>query len=406
MAGGESLEFHRKYRGKVEVVSKVPLTDKEDLSLAYTPGVAEACLEIQRNSESVWELTSKWNNVAVVTDSTAILGLGDIGSQAGLPLAEGKCVLFKRFAGIDAYPICLSVTEVEKVVDTVCNIAPTFGGINLEDISAPRCFEIEKKLKARLEIPIFHDDQHGTAIVVLGGLLNALKIVDKHLSKVKIVITGAGAAGIAISKILFQAGAKDIIMCDSMGAIFKGRNGLNKYKEEIAERTNKEGIAGSLADALAGADVFVGVSVANLVTPQMVRKMGEDPIIFAMANPVPEIMPEKAREGGARVVATGRSDLPNQVNNLLGFPGVFRGALDVRARDITDGMKITAANAIADIIPEPTIEKFIPEPFNQEVVPAVARAVATAAMAENVAQVEVDPETVAENARKLVAGKL
>lgn len=382
----DSMEFHRKYRGKIEVRSKVPVSNKEELSAAYTPGVAKPCLEIQKNPELVWELTNKWNSVAVVTDGTAILGLGDIGADAAIPLAEGKCVLFKKFANIDAFPICLKTREPDEIVDIVDNISPVFGGINLEDISAPRCFGIEKSLQKRLDIPVFHDDQHGTAVVVLGAFLNALKIVEKDIGDVRIAMNGAGAAGIAVAKILMDAGAKNIVLCDSKGIVCQGRESLNAAKIEMAELTNREGLSGSLADALKGADAFIGVSVANQVDVNMVKSMADGPIVFAMANPDPEIMPEDAKKGGAKIVATGRSDLPNQVNNALGFPGIFRGALDVRASRITEGMKVAAAEGIASLIEEPDADNFIPSPLDPKVVPAVAKAVSEAARKDGVAR--------------------
>lgn len=384
----DSMEFHKKYRGKIEVCSKVPVSTKEELSAAYTPGVAKPCLEIQKNPELVWELTSKWNSVAVVTDGTAILGLGDIGADAAIPLAEGKCVLFKKFANIDAFPICLKTKEVDEIVDVVDKISPVFGGINLEDISAPRCFEIEKKLQERLDIPVFHDDQHGTAVVVLGAFLNALKIVGKDIGKVKIAMNGVGAAGIAVAKILLDAGAKNIVLCDSKGVVSQEREDLNPAKMEMAKISNPEGVTGSLKDAIKGADAFIGVSVANQVDANMVKGMQDGAIVFAMANPDPEIMPEEAIKGGAKVVATGRSDLPNQVNNALGFPGIFRGALDVRASKITEGMKVAAAYGIAELIEEPGPDNFIPSPLDQNVVPRVAKAVAEAAKKDGVARIK------------------
>jgi len=381
------MEFHRKYRGKIEVCSKVPVSTKEELSAAYTPGVAEPCLEIQKNPDLVWELTNKWNSVAVVTDGTAILGLGDIGPEAAIPLAEGKCVLFKKFANIDAFPICLKTKDVGEIVDIVDKISPVFGGINLEDISAPRCFEVERLLQKKLDIPVFHDDQHGTAVVALGALLNALKIVGKSIGDIKIAMNGAGAAGIAVAKILLDGGAKDIVLCDSRGILSVEREDLNPAKQGMLKVTNKEGLSGTLSDAMKGADVFIGVSVGNQVDVGMVKSMADDSIVFAMANPDPEIMPEDAYKGGAKIVATGRSDLPNQVNNALGFPGIFRGALDVRASAITEGMKVAAAHGIASLILEPDPNNFIPSPLDGKVVPAVAKAVSEAARKDKVARV-------------------
>jgi len=383
----DSMEFHRKYRGKISVESKVPVTNIEELSAAYTPGVAKPCLEIQKNPDLVWELTNKWNSVAVVTDGTAILGLGDIGADAAVPLAEGKCVLFKKFANIDAFPICLKTKEPDEIVDIVDNISPVFGGINLEDISAPRCFEVEKRLQERLDIPVFHDDQHGTAVVVLGAFLNALKIVDKKIGDVKIAMNGAGAAGIAVAKILLDAGAKNIILCDSRGIVSQEREDLNPAKAEMSKLTNPEGVSGGLKDAINSSDAFIGLSVANQVDVDMVKSMADNSIVFAMANPDPEIMPEDAKKGGAKVVATGRSDLPNQVNNALGFPGIFRGALDVRANRITEGMKVAAAEGIASLIEEPEPDKFIPSPLDPKVVPAVAKCVSESAKKDGVSRI-------------------
>ncbi len=387
----DALKIHRDNRGKLEVTGKIEVKDQSGLSLAYTPGVAEPCKEIAKDPEKVYEYTVKGNMVAVVTDGTAVLGLGDIGAPAALPVMEGKALLFKSFAGVDAFPICLNTTDVDKIVEIVTMLEPVFGGINLEDIAAPACFEVEKKLKERMSIPIFHDDQHGTAVIVLAALLNALKITGKELADISVVINGAGAAGIAIVKIMLSAGVKNIIICDRKGIIYQGRpEGMNWAKEEIAAVTNKENKMGSLADALVGADVFIGVSTANVVTPEMVESMNKDPIIFALANPVPEIDPKVAKEAGARVVGTGRSDYPNQINNVLAFPGIFRGALDVRATDINEEMKLAAARALAEIIPEEELsaDYIIPKPFDPRVAPAVARAVAEAARESGVARVK------------------
>jgi len=387
----DALKLHRDNKGKLEVRSKVPVKDKESLSLAYTPGVAEPCKEIHKDPEAIYEYTSKGNMVAVVSDGTAVLGLGNIGAPASLPVMEGKAVLFKCFAGVDAFPICLNTSDIDKIVDVVTLMEPSFGGVNLEDIAAPACFEIERKLKERLSIPVFHDDQHGTAIIVLGALINALKLTDKELKDVVIAVNGAGAAGIAITKILLQTGVKDIILCDRNGIIYRGRKeGMNWAKEEMAQVTNRENKKGLLADALVGADVFIGVSSANIVTKEMVQSMKKDAIIFAMANPVPEIDPGLAKEAGARIVGTGRSDYPNQINNVLAFPGVFRGALDVRATDINEEMKLAAAYALAGIIPEEelTEDYIIPKAFDPRVAPAVAQAVARAAVESGVARVK------------------
>jgi len=387
----DALKLHRDNRGKLEVVGKVEVKDQAGLSLAYTPGVAEPCKDIAEDPEKVYEYTVKGNMVAVVTDGTAVLGLGNIGPAAALPVMEGKALLFKSFAGVDAFPICLNTTEVEEIVHIVTMLEPSFGGINLEDIAAPACFEVERKLKERLSIPVFHDDQHGTAVIVLAALLNALKITGKELADISVVINGAGAAGIAIVKIMLSAGVKNIIICDRKGIIYQGRpEGMNWAKEEMAEVTNKENKKGDLAAALVGADVFIGVSTANVVTPEMVESMNKDPIIFALANPVPEIDPKVAKEAGARVVGTGRSDYPNQINNVLAFPGIFRGALDVRATDINEEMKLAAARALAEIIPEEELsaDYIIPKPFDPRVAPAVARAVAEAARESGVARVK------------------
>ena len=348
----ESLKRHYDWKGKIEVVCRCPLEDKDDLSLAYTPGVAQPCLEIQKDVNKSYELTRRSNLVAVVTDGTAVLGLGDIGPEAGMPVMEGKCALFKAFGDVDAVPICVRSKEVDDIVKTVSLIAGSFGGINLEDISAPRCFEIEEKLKETCDIPIFHDDQHGTAVVTLAALLNALKLTGKKMEEIKVVTSGAGAAGIAIIKLLIAMGLKNVILCDRKGAIYEGREGLNKEKEEMAKITNRDHEAGTLAEVLKGADVFIGVSAPGCVTQDMVRSMNENPILFPMANPTPEIMPDLAKEAGAAVVGTGRSDFPNQINNVLAFPGIFRGALDVRASEINDAMKIAAAKAIASFVTE------------------------------------------------------
>lgn len=387
----DALKLHRDNRGKLEVISKVLVKDKEGLSLAYTPGVAEPCKEIYNNPETIYEYTAKGNMVAVVSNGTAVLGLGNIGASASLPVMEGKAVLFKNFADVDAFPICLNTSDIDKIVELVTLMEPTFGGVNLEDIAAPACFEIERRLKERLSIPVFHDDQHGTAIIVLAALLNALKITGKDLEDLTVVINGAGAAGIAICKIMISAGVENLIMCDRNGIIYKGRNkGMNWSKEEMAEATNVENKVGTLADALIGADVFIGVSTANIVNTEMVKSMNKESIIFAMANPVPEIYPDIAKQAGARIVGTGRSDYPNQINNVLAFPGVFRGALDVRATDINEEMKLAAAYAISEIIPEDELNEdyIIPDPFNPIVVPTVAKAVAKAAVESGVAGVK------------------
>ncbi|MDD2481150.1 MAG: NAD-dependent malic enzyme [Lutispora sp.] len=378
----EALKLHRDNKGKLEMKSKVSIKDKEALSLAYTPGVAEPCKEIHKNIDTVYEYTSKGNMVAIVSDGTAVLGLGDIGPHAALPVMEGKAALFKEFGGVDAFPICLNTTNVDEIVNTVLQIEPAFGGINLEDISAPRCFEIERKLKEKMSIPVFHDDQHGTAIVVLAALINALRISKKEMKDIVVVINGTGAAGIAIAKIILNVGVSDLLLCDRSGIVYKGRqNGMNWAKEEIAEVTNKDIKSGKLADALVDADVFIGVSSANIVTEEMVRFMNKDAIIFAMANPMPEIDPELAKKAGARIVGTGRSDYPNQVNNVLVFPGIFKGAFDVRANCINEEMKIAAANALAGLIEDDEISEdyIIPKPFDKRVITAVAKAVAQAA---------------------------
>lgn len=383
-----SLKLHEEAIGKISVNTKVKVETREDLSLAYTPGVAEPCKVIHGDKEQVYTYTSKGNLVAVVSDGSAVLGLGDIGPEAAMPVMEGKAILFKGFANVDAFPICLDTKDVDEIVKTVKYLAPTFGGINLEDISAPRCFEIEARLKKELSIPVFHDDQHGTAIVVLAGLVNALKLVKKEFKELKVVINGAGSAGIAIGKLLLKAGVKELILVNREGIIYEGAHYNNSYQEEMAKITNPQRLTGTVADAMKGADVFIGVSAPNVVTKDMVATMNVDSIIFAMANPIPEIMPEAAKEGGARVIGTGRSDFPNQINNVLAFPGVFRGALDVRATDINEDMKLAAAYAIANIIQENelTPEYVIPDPFDKRVAENVARAVAEAAVKTGVAR--------------------
>ena len=385
----ESLKKHREWKGKIEVICRAPLETKDDLSLAYTPGVAQPCLEIQKDVDLSYELTRRSNLVAVVTDGTAVLGLGDIGPEAGMPVMEGKCALFKAFGDVDAIPLCVRSKEVEDIVNTVRLLAGCFGGINLEDISAPRCFEIERRLKECCDIPIFHDDQHGTAVVTLAAMINALKLTGRKLDEIRVVTSGAGAAGIAIIRLLIAMGLKDVILCDRKGAIYQGREGLNAEKEEMAAITNKNCLKGSLADVLKGADVFIGVSAPGCVTPEMVKSMAPDPILFPMANPVPEIMPDLAKAAGAAVVGTGRSDFPNQINNVLAFPGIFRGALDVRARDINDDMKIAAAQAIAAFVTEEQLsaEYIIPSALDRSVAQAVAKAVAQAARDSGVARI-------------------
>ncbi len=386
----ESLRLHGEWGGKIEVVSRVPVKDKDDLSLAYTPGVAQPCLEIQKDEKRAYDLTRKWNMCAVITDGTAVLGLGDIGPQAAMPVMEGKCVLFKSFADVDAFPLCVDSKDVDTFVNTVALISKSFGGINLEDISAPRCFEIERKLKERCDIPIFHDDQHGTAVITLAGLTNALRVVGKKKEDVKVVTSGAGAAAISITKLLLSAGFRNIVMTDRHGAIYKGRpEGMNWIKEEMAEVTNAGMEKGSLADVLKGADVFIGVSAPGLVSREMVQSMNKDAIIFACANPTPEIFPDEAAAGGAAVISTGRSDFPNQINNVLAFPGIFRGAFDVRASEINEEMKMAAAQALADLITpeELSAEYIIPKAFDPAVGPAVAKAVAEAARKSGVARI-------------------
>ncbi len=385
----ESLRLHSEWRGKIEVVATVPANDRESLALAYTPGVAQPCLAIQENLDKSYELTRRHNLVAVITDGSAVLGLGDIGPEAGMPVMEGKCVLFKTFGGVDAFPLCVKTKDVDEFVQTVYNISGSFGGINLEDIAAPRCFEIERKLKEKCDIPVFHDDQHGTAIIALAGLTNALRAVGKSKEEVKVVTSGAGAAAISIVRLLLSAGFKNLTMCDRKGAIYAGREGLNWIKEEMAQVTNLEKRAGSLADAMAGADVFIGVSAPDTVTTEMVKTMNQDAIVFACANPTPEIFPDDAKAGGARVVATGRSDYPNQINNVLAFPGLFRGALDVRASDINEEMKLAAAHALAGLISDGELrgDYIIPQAFDPRVGPTVAKAVAEAARKSGVARI-------------------
>ena len=385
----ESLKLHGEWKGKIEVISRVSVKTKDDLSLAYTPGVAQPCLAIQEDIDKSYELTRRHNLCAVITDGTAVLGLGDIGPEAGMPVMEGKCVLFKEFGNVDAFPLCVKSKDVDEFVNAVALISGSFGGINLEDISAPRCFEIERKLKERTDIPIFHDDQHGTAVITLAGLTNALKVVGKKKEDVKIVTSGAGAAAVAIVKLLLSAGFKDITMCDRKGAIYEGRDGLNWIKEEMAKVTNLDKKQGSIADVLVGADVFIGVSAPGTVTTEMVKTMNKDAIIFACANPTPEIFPEDAKAGGAAVIATGRSDFPNQINNVLAFPGIFRGTFDVRAKDINEEMKMAAAEALASLISdeELTADYIIPYAFDPKVGPAVAKAVAEAAVKSGVARI-------------------
>lgn len=385
----ESLRLHEQWKGKIEVIATVPVATKDDLSLAYTPGVAEPCLAIQKDIGKSYDLTRRHNLCLVVTDGSAVLGLGDIGPEAGMPVMEGKCVLFKAFGGVDAFPLCVKTKDVDAFVETVYNISGSFGGINLEDIAAPRCFEIERKLKERCDIPIFHDDQHGTAVITLAGLINALKVVGKDISKIKVAVNGAGAAAIAITKLLISAGLKNVTLCDRTGIVYKGREkGMNWIKSEMAEITNPEGLKGGLADAMKGADVFIGVSAPNSVTQDMVRSMAKDPIIFACANPTPEIFPDDAKAAGAAVISTGRSDFPNQINNVLAFPGIFRGTFDVRASDINEAMKVAASHALADLVGPDKLgpDYIIPAAFDPRVGPAVSKAVAEAARASGVAR--------------------
>ena len=384
-----ALEKHREWAGKIEVVTRAPITNREELAVAYTPGVAEPCLEISKNVDLSYTYTRRANLVAVVTDGTAVLGLGDIGPEAGMPVMEGKCALFKTFGDVDAFPLCVRSKDVDDIVKTVALLAGSFGGINLEDISAPRCFEIEKRLKEVCDIPVFHDDQHGTAVVTMAAMLNALKLTGKKLENLSVVVNGSGAAGIAITKLLMSKGLKNVVLCDRKGAIYKGRDGLNAIKAEMAEISNLEMKKGSLADVIKGADVFIGVSAPGSLTKEMVKTMNPDPIVFAMANPVPEIMPDEALEAGVKIMGTGRSDFPNQINNVLAFPGIFRGALYVRASDINDEMKIAAAEAIANVIPESELrpDYIIPDSFNPHVKDAVASAVSEAARRTGVARI-------------------
>nr|WP_317362162.1 malic enzyme-like NAD(P)-binding protein [uncultured Blautia sp.] len=385
----KSLEKHYEWKGKIEISNRCPVITKDDLSLAYTPGVAQPCLEIQKDINKSFELTRRWNTVAVVTDGTAVLGLGDIGPEAGMPVMEGKCVLFKSFGDVDAIPLCIRSKDVDEIVKTVSLLSGSFGGINLEDISAPRCFEIEKRLKECCDIPVFHDDQHGTAVITLAGMINALKFVGKNIAEIRVVTSGAGAAGVAIIKLLMAMGLKDVVMCDRKGAIYKGRDELNSQKEELANISNQHMKKGSLSEVIQGADVFIGVSAPGTLTKEMVSTMAENPIIFACANPTPEIFPEEAKEGGAAVVSTGRSDYPNQVNNVLAFPGIFRGALDVRASDINDEMKIAAAYAIAGLVSDEELnaDYILPSASDPRVKKAVAEAVANAARKTGVARI-------------------
>lgn len=400
----EALEMHRRNQGKLEVAPKVKVTNKDELSLAYSPGVAEPCKEIHEDPRKVFEYTMKRNTVAVVSDGTAVLGLGNIGAEASIPVMEGKAVLFKSFSGIDGVPISLKTTDTDEIVNTVKLLEPNYGGINLEDISAPRCFEIEERLKKETNIPVFHDDQHGTAIVTVAGLINALRIVDKDMSDIKVVLNGAGAAGIAIVKLLYSYGIRDMIMCDSKGAIYEGRrHGMNETKEQVAKWTNRDKTEGDLEEVIQDADVFIGVSVSDILTQDMVRSMADDPVIFAMANPNPEINPDEAKEAGAKVIGTGRSDNPNQINNVLAFPGIFRGALDVEATHINEEMKQAAVEAIANLIDSDELnpDYCIPGPFDSRVAPSVAREVARAAMDSGVARIEIDPQDVYDKTMKL-----
>lgn len=385
----ESLALHYEKKGKIEMISRLPVKTREDLSLAYTPGVAQPCLEIQKDIDKSYELTRRWNMCAVITDGSAVLGLGDIGPEAGMPVMEGKCVLFKEFGGVDAVPICIKTKDVDEFVNTVYLISGSFGGVNLEDISAPRCFEIEEKLKKKCDIPIFHDDQHGTAVITLAGVMNALKVVGKKKEDVRVAVSGAGAAATAITKLLVNYGIKDVTMCDRTGAIYEGREGLNPAKASMARITNPQKIKGSLADAVKGADIFIGVSAPGMLTKEMVSTMAKDAIVFACANPTPEIFPDEAKAGGAKVCATGRSDYPNQINNVLAFPGIFRGAFDVRAKEINEEMKIAAANALAGIISDEELNEdyIIPEAFDPRVGKAVAEAVSKAARETGAARI-------------------
>lgn len=383
-----ALKKHEEWQGKLEIALRCDIENSDDLAVAYTPGVAEPCLAISKDTDLSYRYTRRGNLVAVVTDGSAVLGLGDIGPEAGMPVMEGKCALFKRFGGVDAFPLCVRSESVDDIVNTVKLLAGSFGGVNLEDISAPRCFEIEKRLKEECDIPIFHDDQHGTAVVVLAAMINALKLIKKDISELKAVVNGCGAAGIAITKLLISVGLKEVIICDRKGAVYKGRDGLNASKEEMAEITNHNNVKGSLEEVIKGADVFIGVSAPKTLTAEMIKTMAENPIVFAMANPVPEILPDEARAAGVSIMGTGRSDFPNQINNVLAFPGIFRGALDVRASDINDEMKIAAARAIAGVIKEEELQPdyIIPDAFNHDVTPAVAKAVAEAARKTGVAR--------------------
>ncbi|MBX6377229.1 MAG: NAD-dependent malic enzyme [Clostridia bacterium] len=400
-----ALALHRAARGKIAVVPKVPVRGREDLSLAYTPGVAEPCVEIRDDAELAYTYTARQNMVAVATDGTAVLGLGDIGPEAALPVMEGKAVLFKTFAGVDAFPICVRATTVDEFVAVITALEPSFGGVNLEDIAAPRCFEVEARLRASMNIPVFHDDQHGTAIVAAAAVLNALRVVGKRPGDVTVAVNGSGAAGIAVSRLLIDMGIADVVLCDRVGIVYEGRReGMNPYKEAIARITNRRRLTGGLAEAVRGADVFVGVSAPGVLTPAMVASMARDAVVLAMANPVPEIFPDEAAAAGARIIATGRSDYPNQINNVLAFPGVFRGALDVRAREVNEAMKVAAAHAIAGILApdELSPEQIIPSPWDERVAPAVAAAVARAAQESGVARLQVPPEEVAARTRELV----
>ncbi|WP_350342741.1 malic enzyme-like NAD(P)-binding protein [Proteinivorax tanatarense] len=404
----KALKMHKENKGKLEVASKVALKDADDLSLAYSPGVAEPCTEIHKDKSTAYDYTAKGNLVAVVSDGTAVLGLGDIGPEASMPVMEGKAVLFKSFSGVDGFPICVDTTDPDKIVELVRAIQPTFGGVNLEDIAAPACFEIERRLKEICDIPIFHDDQHGTAIVTVAGLINALKLVDKKAKDIKVVVNGAGASAISVTKLVMKLGAKNIIMCDRQGSIYEGRQeAMNKYKEEIARTTNPKNEKVTLEEAMVDADLFIGLSAGNVVSEKMVFKMAKDPIVFAMANPTPEIDPALAKKAGARVIGTGRSDYPNQVNNVLAFPGIFRGALDTRATDINEEMKIAAAEGIAQLIDreELTEEYVIPNPFDPRVAPMVAKKVAQAAMDTGVATIKVNPDDVEQKTKTLATIK-